>query len=91
MYCKVYYKGQNNSLNDANSEEELSKPSHFIIINGREVKNFSVNYDDLKPEPVTTEFGKGTRLVIKYLAGGPEVVILPGFKKHLLIECFPVK
>ena len=72
MYCKVYYKSEENSLNDINPGGELSKPTHFIVVDGEEVKDFIVDYDNLKPEPVITEFGNGRRLVLKGIANGPK-------------------
>ena len=72
MYCKVYYKSKENSLNDINPGGELSKPTHFIVVDSEEVKDFIVDYNNLKPEPVITEFGNGRRLVLKGIANGPE-------------------
>ncbi|MBE9512186.1 MAG: alpha-galactosidase [Bacteroidetes bacterium] len=72
MYCQVYYKSEENSLNDINPGGELSKPTHFIVVDGEEVKDFIVDYNNLKPEPVITEFGNGRRLVLKGIANGPK-------------------
>lgn len=72
MYCKVYYKSEENSLNDINPGGELSKPTHFIVVDGEEIKDFIVDYNNLKPEPVITEFGNGRRLVLKGIANGPK-------------------
>ncbi|RLD28470.1 MAG: hypothetical protein DRI73_11560, partial [Bacteroidetes bacterium] len=72
MYCKVYYKSKEKSINDISHGGELSKPTHFIVVKGEEVKDFIVDYDNLKPEPVKTEFGNGRKLVLKGTANGPE-------------------
>ncbi|NOY37292.1 MAG: hypothetical protein GXO83_06920 [Chlorobi bacterium] len=87
MYCKVYYnyKGVRNTLNDVNSGGVLSKPTHFIVVNGKEVKCFKVNYDHLKPEPVSTEFGTGKKLVLKGIADGPDGIRI---EKTLSVELY---
>jgi alpha-galactosidase len=87
MYCKVYdnYKGERKSLNDADPNIGLLKPTHYIEVNGEEVKDFSVDYDHLKPESVTTEFGKGKRLVLRGIAIGPDNIKI---EKTLTVELY---
>ncbi|MCD4710711.1 MAG: alpha-galactosidase, partial [Bacteroidales bacterium] len=68
MYCKVYNRGNSISLNDINREEELTKPSYFIAIDGEELTDFSVDYDNIDVESIETAFGLGKRMVLTGIA-----------------------
>ena len=71
MYCNVYFQDEENSLNDV-TPGELSAPSHYIVVNGEDVKDFAVNYDSIRTEDIQTNFGKGSRLILKGIAELPD-------------------
>lgn len=85
MYCKVFYKDTTHSINDAIPGELPSKPSHFIVLNGKEVKDFAVDYSNIKPMNIKTEFGAGKRLILKGTTMGPENCEI---EKSLTIELY---
>ncbi|NOY95997.1 MAG: alpha-galactosidase [Chlorobi bacterium] len=72
MYCKVFYKNEANFLNEGDTDAGLNKPTHFIVVNGEEIDDFAVDYNNLITEPVETEFGKGERLVLTGVAECPD-------------------
>lgn len=65
MYCSVYYLNSDNPLNDNQTGDSLAKPSHFLIVNGEEVKDFAVDYSNIKVEAIETKSGTGKRLIIR--------------------------
>jgi alpha-galactosidase len=68
MYCSVYYLNADNPMNYNEAYSELSKPSHYLIVNGKEVKDFVVEYDSIETEVIETASGKGKRLILKGIA-----------------------
>ncbi len=68
MYCNVYQRGESVSLNDIDGDNELSRPSHFLVIDGEELNEFSVDYDNIKVESIETAFGKGRKLLLTGIA-----------------------
>lgn len=64
MFVSLFYKNDVNPLN-ATGENNNARPSHFIVADGEEIKEFAVDYGQLKVETVETEFGKGRKLCIK--------------------------
>ncbi len=68
MYCEVHNRGESISLNDIDREKGLSKPSHFIVIDGQELTDFLVDYDKINVESIETAFGLGRRMVITGIA-----------------------
>ena len=67
MNILVFYKGEKEPLNviDAGGP---TKPSHYILVDGKEVTHFVVDYDQIKVEPLQTEFGKGRKLTLSGIA-----------------------
>jgi alpha-galactosidase len=65
MYCTLFFPDDNIQMNENQPGSESSKPTHFITINGEELKDFAVDYNAIEFEPVDTEFGKGNRLTLK--------------------------
>jgi alpha-galactosidase len=65
MYCSVYYLNTDHPLNYVQSATDLSKPSHYLIVKGEEVKDFAVDYVNIKVDSINTVFGKGKRLTLK--------------------------
>ena len=51
-------------MNDGHYASGLSKPSHYLIVNGDEVKYFAVDYNNIKVDTIETAFGKGKRLIL---------------------------
>ena len=83
MYCSVYYLNADNPMNDVHSTSGLSKPSHYLIVNGEEVKDFAVDYKNIKVEPIETVFGKGKRLILRGITEKKDAIKL---QKTLIIE-----
>ena len=67
MYCTVYHlkDGQRLSLTAGGRSSRGTVPSHFIVVEGKEVKNFEVDYPALECSEVATKFGRGKRLILK--------------------------
>ncbi|MCA1759874.1 MAG: alpha-galactosidase, partial [Bacteroidales bacterium] len=64
---------------------ELTKPSHYIVADGNEVTGFAVDYNQIDVEPVETEFGIGKKLTIKGVAdlkNGTQI------EKSLVVEIY---
>ncbi len=68
MYCSVYYLNTDIPMNFIGPDPDLSKPSHYLVVQGEEVKDFAVDYVNIENEVIETESGKGKRLVIKGIA-----------------------
>jgi|WetSurMetagenome_2_1015567.scaffolds.fasta_scaffold04214_3 alpha-galactosidase len=68
MYCSVYYLNADDPMNNIETNSDLSKPSHYLTINGEDVKDFTIDYDSIKTEMIETTFGKGKRLILKGIA-----------------------
>ncbi len=62
MYCQVYKRDESLTFIPANSEEALSRPSHFIVIDGEELRDFRVDYNSIAVESIKTEFGSGKKM-----------------------------
>jgi len=62
MGLKVFYddNGRLKSMNDTSR----ANPCHFIVADGKEVKNFILSRDSVQVEDITTEFGSGKRLTL---------------------------
>ncbi len=72
MYCKVFYRsgGEKFSINNAARGEELSVPSHYIKVNGKDVKDFNIDYDNLWFSDIKGEFGIGKQIVLHGTTAG---------------------
>lgn len=64
---------------------DKGKPSHFIVVDGKEVAGFAVNYDEVNVESVETEFGKGRKLSVKGVA---ELQAGNRIEKTLFVELY---
>lgn len=71
MNVFVYF-GKETSLNSESGSDNDSKPSHFIMVDGKEITDFAVDYDKLKTENVETVFGKGKKIILTGIAETPE-------------------
>lgn len=67
MNLEILRGGEEIPLNFAGAGDHL-KPSHFVVVNGAEVTEFTVDYDQVQVEPVETNFGKGRKLTLKGVA-----------------------
>ena len=85
MYCTVYDKSAGISLNEASGDSHLSSPSHYIVVNGEELKTFRVDYDQIQVEEIENEFGPGTRLVLRGTGSGTGGISL---EKTLSVELY---
>ena len=85
MYCSVYYLSSDKPMNDIHGVDSLSKPTHYLIIKGEEVKNFAVDYNNIAVDTIKTDFGIGRRLTIRGTAErGGEYKI----EKTLIVEYY---
>jgi len=73
------------SINDAVREVNLSFPSHYIKVNGQDIKDFDVDYSNLKFSDIKEEFGVGKQLIINGISEGPEGIKI---EKTLTIKLF---
>ena len=85
MFVKVYYKQEKmgHSLVMAEPEEILSKPSHYVIVEGREVKDFIVVPEKPKVANLSNSFGMGKRLIVRGVSDKPAKL-----EKSLVIELY---
>lgn len=51
-------------------QSSLARPTHFIVVEGQEVADFTIDYGNLELEPINNNFGRGKRLVLTGNAGG---------------------
>jgi alpha-galactosidase len=86
MYCAVFCKDAVNPMNELYSDSAFSKPSHYLVVNGEDVKNFEVDFNSIRSEPVNSSFGTGKKLIIKGIA---EKKNLYKIEKNLTIEFYP--
>jgi alpha-galactosidase len=49
-----------------------SKPSHYPVVNGQEIKDFSIDYDKISFTEINTNLGTGSRLILVGVAEGPD-------------------
>ncbi|MBV2247284.1 MAG: alpha-galactosidase [Lentimicrobium sp.] len=68
MYCSIYYLSSNNPLNDVSGSANSIKPSYYLEVNGEEVSDFTVDYNNIRIETIETELGKGKRLILNGIA-----------------------
>ncbi|OFX33710.1 MAG: hypothetical protein A2W90_21695 [Bacteroidetes bacterium GWF2_42_66] len=68
MYCSIYYLNANNPLNDISGSANSIKPSYYLEVNGEEVSDFTVDYNNINIKTIETEFGKGKRLILNGIA-----------------------
>ena len=71
MYENVYNQVTGISF-DTDNANTLSKPSHYLVVNGQEITDFSVDYDKISCSEVNTSFGSGSRLILTGIAEGPD-------------------
>ncbi len=85
MYCKVFYRSGKNrfSINNSAQGEELSIPSHYIRINGQDVKDFDVDFYNLGFADIKEKFGKGKQIALKGTTVSPEGIKI---KKVLTVK-----
>ncbi|MFC1558257.1 DUF6259 domain-containing protein [candidate division KSB1 bacterium] len=85
MFVKVYYKQEKmgHSLVMAEPDEILSKPSHYVIVEGREVKDFTIVPEKPKITVLSNSFGAGKRLIVKGVSDKPAKL-----EKNLIIELY---
>jgi len=64
MYCRVFLVkgGKALSMNDIPIDPAIAKPTHFIEVDGKEVKDFRVDYRNVGASDIRTPLGTGKRL-----------------------------
>ena len=85
MYCSIYYQNSNNSLNAVGDSANNINPSYYLEVNGEEVRDFTVDYNNIKVETIETELGKGKRLI---LTGTAEKENKYKIEKELVVELY---
>ncbi|MDX9881396.1 MAG: alpha-galactosidase [Prolixibacteraceae bacterium] len=79
MNVSVFYIKNKTPLNVAD------KPSYYLVVNDKELTDFSVDYNQLQAEAVEADFGKGKRLIIKGVARTDKETSI---EKSLVIEWY---
>ena len=87
MYCKISYRkdGKELSINNPDSNELLSVPSHYITIDGEDVKEFKVDYNSIRLTDINEKFGAGKQLIIKGTGENSEGIDI---EKRLIVKLF---
>lgn len=73
------------TLNNTPKNEENWKPSHFIMVGGKEIKDFDIKYEELKTRNIETVFGKGKSIVLTGVNEQPEGITIA---KTLSVEFY---
>lgn len=87
MFIKVYIDREKmgHSLIMAEPEELQSKPSHYVIVNGREVKNFNLVKEKSQIINVANSYGIGKRLIVKGVSDDSEKAHI---EKSIIIDLY---
>lgn len=64
MYGQVYKRDESVTFTHPNMEGALKRPSHFIVADGEELRDFSVDYNSIAVESIQTDFGNGRKMVL---------------------------
>lgn len=64
MYCQVYKGDGAGTFTSENGQGSPARPSHFVVVEGEELRNFSVDYEAVTVEAIQTTFGIGKKLVL---------------------------
>jgi alpha-galactosidase len=64
MYCQVFKSSGVTTITPENRQESPERPSHFIVIDGEELRDFSVDYESIGVESIQTAFGVGRKMVL---------------------------
>ena len=88
MHERVYNKNSGICFN-TDQARTPSKPSHYLVINGQEVTDFSVDYDKISCSEIKTNFGSGSRLILTGMAQGPDNSPLEKILTVELYDSFP--
>lgn len=84
MNISVFYRNKERPLNVVGSDS-LQTPSHFLVVDGKEAKEFSVDYGKLQFDSIQSAFGKGKRLTV---TGTNVQDKIPMLEKKLYIEIY---
>ena len=68
MYCQVYKRSGATTFIPENIQESPHRPSHFIVIDGEELRDFSVDYESIGLEAIHTVFGNGRKMKLSGMA-----------------------
>ncbi len=63
MYCRVFQRKNEKlySINDIPPYEEKAKPPDFLLVKGKEIRNFLVDYQDIGASEMKTQLGVSKR------------------------------
>jgi hypothetical protein len=89
MYCRVFFKKNSKvlSINDIPIDPTIAKPTHFIEVNGLELKDFRVDYRNIGVSDIKTQFGTGKRLQVTGYAK-PSTAAQIRIEKNLNVELY---
>ena len=87
MYCRVFFDKNDRflSINDIPILPSLAKPPHFIDVNGKELKDFMVDYRNLGASDLRTPLGTGKQLSLTGYAKSEDGLTL---EKDLSVEFY---
>jgi alpha-galactosidase len=87
LYCRVFWRKNEKlySINDIPPHEETAKPTHYLEVNGKELLNFLVDYDDFGMSDIKTPFGAGKQF---HIAGYAKTAAGLSIKKTLKIDSY---
>ncbi len=87
LYCGVFFrqKGRLLSLSHNPADPTLAKPSHFIAVQGSEILDFYVDYQNIGLSEVRSRFGPGKRLHITGYGETDDGIFI---EKTILVELY---
>jgi alpha-galactosidase len=87
MYCRVFFRRENQlrSINDIPIDPAIARPTHFLEVDGKIVKDFQVDYRNVGVSDLRTPLGAGKRL---YLLGYAKTEGGDKIEKSLNVEFY---
>jgi hypothetical protein len=87
LYCRVFLRKSEKlySVNDIPPYEEKAKPPDFLVVKGKEIKNFLADYQDIGASEMKTQLGNSKRFNLSGYAKTDEGISL---RKNLQIDFF---
>ena len=87
LYCGVFLKSGRKifSLSHNPPDPSLAKPSHYITVQGNEILDFFIDYQNIGLSEVQTNYGSGKRLQIIGYGKSPEGILV---KKTMFVELY---
>ncbi len=87
MYCRIFFRKDHRllSMNDIPPDPRKAKPTHFIEVNGEEIRDFNVDYRNFGVSDIRTQFGVGKKMQLVGYAKTSNGILI---EKKLTVELY---